>query len=105
MTKEEYSLFWVCVSIIFSGYALIILYLLYQIFKLMSKEIYKRVLAMKDDSGHWYIIPSDLKDTWHNLEEKAFQEDDYEAQEEFIKVFGQYMTGGSLNNVELYIKE
>lgn len=64
----------------------------------------KKVNALKDDSGHWYVVPEALVIEFHNLlnlsagkGEKAEQ-----AEDEFIEKFSQYMTGGDLNNVQLY---
>lgn len=62
----------------------------------------RKVLALRDESGHWYVIPVELVDKFRELQEKAGN-DDYEAEEEFIKLFSSYMTGGDLNNIQLYI--
>jgi len=66
----------------------------------MDKQMQK-VIATRDESSHWYVIPADLYDEFSKLYQKAY-EDDYEAQEEFEEKFGQYRTGGDLNNVQLW---
>lgn len=62
---------------------------------------YKRVYCVQDDSGHWYIIPYELKDKFFKMEQEANKTEEYN---EFIKEFEQYMTGGDLNLIELYTK-
>lgn len=65
------------------------------------------VSAVRDDNGHWYIIPKELHDEFRSLLEKStdtrLKDDEmYDAQDKFISKFSQYMTGGDLNNVQLY---
>lgn len=55
----------------------------------------QKVIATKDDSGHWYVIPADMSGEFNRL----CEEEDYE---EFEKKFGQYRTGGDLNLVQLW---
>lgn len=65
----------------------------------------KRVYAIKDDDGHWYVIPYELKDKFIELDEKMGCENEVEfhqAEDYFIELFSQYMTGGDLNFIELY---
>lgn len=65
----------------------------------------KQVYAVQDDSGHWYVIQYEMKDTFFALDEKMGSENEVEfneAEEEFNKLFSQYITGGDLNNVQLY---
>jgi hypothetical protein len=66
----------------------------------MDKKMQK-VIATRDDSSHWYVIPSYLYDEFSKLYQKAC-DDDYEAQKEFDEKFGKYATGGGLNNVQLW---
>ena len=63
-------------------------------------RLMERVYVTQDDSGHWYVIPYSLKDQFNALLDA--DEEDYDAQDEFILKFSQYMTGGDLNNKELY---
>ena len=65
----------------------------------------KRVYAVQDDDCHWYVIPYELKDKFFELDEKMGTDNETEFQEAdtyFNGLFSQYMTGGDLNNVELY---
>ncbi|NET30693.1 MAG: hypothetical protein F6K19_01650 [Cyanothece sp. SIO1E1] len=55
-----------------------------------------KVVATKDESGHWYVIPKELDE---EFEELAFDE---EKEDEFIDKFSKYSTGGDLNLVQLY---
>lgn len=66
----------------------------------MEKEL-KRVYVTKDDDGHNYVIPYELKEDFEELKEKAYRDDDFE---EFIEKFGQYATGGDINLIELYAR-
>ena len=63
----------------------------------MSTELQK-VKAVKDDDGHWYIIPNDLvKDFYEELEKGESDE-----WGKFNGIFSGYRTGGDLNLVQLY---
>lgn len=56
-----------------------------------------KVKAVQDDSGHWYVIPNELIDEFDfDLEDEDF---------DFGAKYGQYMTGGDLNLVQLYIED
>lgn len=59
----------------------------------------RKVSAVTDGEGHWYIIPSELLDKFHQLLNKGYEGDDYE---EFSAVFDEYRTGGDLNLIQLY---
>ena len=62
---------------------------------------YKKVKVVSDDSGHWYIIPNELEDLFYSdLEDEELVESG-----EFSEKYDQYMTGGAINNLQLYIKE
>lgn len=67
---------------------------------------YKRVVAVQDESSHWYVIPYELKNDFYaeqDTEQDTAQEtEDWNA---FEDKFGEYMTGGDLNLTELYIKD
>lgn len=56
------------------------------------------VKAIQDDSGHWYVIPA------AGLEQFLKDEQDEEMVDDgkFDNKWGQYMTGGDLNLVQLY---
>ncbi len=65
----------------------------------------KKVYAVQDNDCHWYVIPFELKDEFFELESKINGENEIEAveaDEKFIELFSQYMTGGDLNNTQLY---
>ena len=61
----------------------------------------QKVIAVQDDSGHWYIIPAELESEFNRMVDCA-DDDDYEAQEKFMEKFDQYRTGGDLNSTQLY---
>lgn len=56
-----------------------------------------KVHAIRDDDGHWYVIPVELTVEFHNLLNGCERTED-----EFIGKFSRYMTGGDLNNIQLY---
>lgn len=60
----------------------------------------QKVIAVQDDSGHWYVIPAELESEFNKLVD--CDEDDYDLQNEFMERFDQYRTGGDLNNTQLY---
>lgn len=69
------------------------------------------VAVVRDDNAHWYVIPKHLHEEFSKMLEACTadyghdedsQEAHYKAEENFIDKFSQYMTGGDLNNVQLY---
>ena len=61
------------------------------------KELVK-VHAVQDDSCHWYIIPSSLKSQFYIDSEN----EDMCDSGEFDQKYGQYRTGGSINQIQLF---
>ena len=59
---------------------------------------YIKVKAVKDDSGHWYVVPNELVSEFFVDHEN----DDMTDNGEFDNKYGQYRTGGDLNLVQLY---
>lgn len=56
------------------------------------------VKALKDDSGHWYVIPADCEEEFDlDLEDET---DEYGNN--FNDKWGKYRTGGDLNLIQLY---
>jgi hypothetical protein len=71
----------------------------------METKNLKPVVAMRDDSGHWYVIPKELQSEFSKLIEMSLNYDDAaseQAELEFTDKFSKYRTGGDLNNVQLY---
>lgn len=65
----------------------------------------QKVIAVRDESCHWYVIPENLYDRWIELNKLMDGENQTvfeKAEDEFIKMFSKYMTGGDLNNIQLY---
>jgi hypothetical protein len=58
----------------------------------------KKVFAVQDESGHWYIIPFEFKDEFFRDEEME-KEGDFSY---FEDKYSRYMTGGDLNLIQLY---
>lgn len=69
--------------------------------ELPSDEEIEKVKAIKDESGHWYIIPNELVKEFHKDESN----EDMIDSGEFGNKWGGYMTGGGLNLVQLYAKK
>lgn len=62
-------------------------------------ETYEPVKAVTDESGHWYLIPNEIySDFIRDLNDESMED-------EFGSIYGEYMTGGDLNLVQLYIKK
>ena len=57
-----------------------------------------KVKAVRDDSGHWYVIPDELYQNFL----KDLDNEDMADSGEFGEKYGKYMTGGDLNLVQLY---
>ena len=65
----------------------------------------KPVYATRDDDGHWYVIPFEMKDEFQKLLDLSGYESNKNWEEheaEFIDKFDKYRTGGDLNNKKLY---
>lgn len=65
----------------------------------------RRVTAKQDESGHWYVFPIELEKRWYELWElmdSDGQSTFEKAENDLIAEFSKYMTGGDLNNVQLY---
>lgn len=58
----------------------------------------KKVVAVQDDDGHWYVIPFEMKDEFHS-DLDGLGDDNIDEWED---KYGKYMTGGDLNLIQLY---
>ena len=58
----------------------------------------KKVKAVVDDSGHWYIIPNELFDSFY----EEVVDEDFCDSGAFDEKYGEYRTGGDLNLVQLF---
>lgn len=58
----------------------------------------KKVKAIEDESGHWYVVPDELIDDFLKDEMNK----DMIDSGKFDDKWGIYMTGGDLNLVQLY---
>ena len=71
-----------------------------QFFPDKSNNDIVKVKAVQDDSSHWYVIPNSLfSDFNRDVENEAMCDSG-----EFGNKYGQYMTGGDLNQIQLYAK-
>ncbi len=60
-----------------------------------------KVKATQDDSGHWYLIPNELNDQF----QKDLEDEEMCDSGEFDKKYSEFMTGGDLNLIQLYVKD
>ena len=58
----------------------------------------QKVKAIKDESGHWYVIPASLL-PFFRIDE---QDEDMIDSGQFDQKWGKYRTGGDLNLVQLW---
>lgn len=58
----------------------------------------KKVVAVQDDSCHWYVIPSEMEDEF-NSDLEGLGDDNID---EWGDKYGKYITGGDLNLIQLY---
>lgn len=58
----------------------------------------KKVYAVQDNDGHWYVIPFQLKEDFFMELEKG--EDD--ERDNFELNYSHFRTGGDLNLIQLY---
>jgi hypothetical protein len=59
----------------------------------------EKVKAIKDESGHWYVLPIYLVDDFYKDE----QDENFVDSGKFDNKYGKYMTGGDLNLIQLYV--
>ena len=62
------------------------------------------VKAVRDESGHWYLVPNELYMEF-NKQSNKIEESGYDNDliNSFEELFSQFRTGGDLNLVQLYI--
>ena len=58
----------------------------------------QKVQIAQDDSGHFYVLPNDLLQEFLNEQE----DESFVDSGGFGDKYGKYMTGGSLNLIQLY---
>lgn len=58
------------------------------------------VKALKDNDGHWYLVPNEKASQFHSMLRDAEESEDYEG---FEDTYGEFMTGGDLNLVQLFV--
>lgn len=58
------------------------------------EENYIKVKAVRDQAGHWYIIPNELVED--------FYKDNEDELDNFDDKYYKYRTGGDLNLIQLY---
>lgn len=71
----------------------------------MNSELFtklQKVHVTQDESGHWYVIPVDLKEEFLDRLNVLMEENDPDLEQGFDEKFGKYRTGGDLNLVQLY---
>jgi len=61
----------------------------------------QKVVAVQDESSHWYVIPMKLEKKFDEMIEQADGEWDV-IEKEFEELFNKYRTGGALNNTQLW---
>lgn len=60
-----------------------------------------KVKALKDDSGHWYLVPNDLAEAFYF----DLQDENMVDTGDFDEKYGKYRTGGDINLTQLYIND
>lgn len=58
----------------------------------------RRVVAVQDESSHWYVIPVEMESEFHEDNENV----DLVDSGDFDDKWGKYSTGGCLNLKELW---
>lgn len=62
-------------------------------------EKFEKVYVSQDESGHWYVIPYDLKEEF----DKDLFDDDMVYNGDFDEKYAEYRTNGDINNIQLYV--
>lgn len=55
----------------------------------------ERFFFSQDDSCHWYMVPTELRETWNALRYSEVPDDI----DTFIRLFGQYRCDGGINYI------
>jgi len=71
---------------------------IYKFKNFINENNLKKVKAVKDDDGHWYVIPNDMLSEFY----KELENTEFVDSGEFDNKYGNYRTGGDLNNVQLF---
>ena len=58
----------------------------------------RKVKAIQDDDCHWYVLPIEMVDEFYKDEKNS----EFVDSGGFGNKYGQYMTGGDLNLIQLY---
>lgn len=58
----------------------------------------QKVKAVKDESGHWYVIPAEREQEF----DKDLEDEGMLDNGEFDNKWRKYRTGGDLNRIQLY---
>lgn len=58
-----------------------------------------QVQILQDNDGHWYVVPNEKASQFHSMLRDAEERDDYEG---FEDTYGDYRTGGDINNTQLW---
>lgn len=58
----------------------------------------QKVKAVGDDDGHWYVIPSEKAEEFR----RDLSNEEMVESGEFGAKWSEYMTGGDLNNTQLW---
>jgi len=58
----------------------------------------QKVKAVQDESGHWYVLPNDLLNSFY----KDGEDEDFIDSGGFDDKYGEYRTGGDLNLIQLF---
>lgn len=71
-------------------------------------ELLVKVKLVQDNSGHWYTIPNEKIQRFHDLmhiidnSEEELSDLYYNSCDEMDSEFGRYRTNGDPNNIQLY---
>ena len=57
-----------------------------------------KVKVTQDESGHWYVLPNERLDRFH----EDGEDEDFVDSGQFDDTYGKYRTGGDINLVQLY---
>lgn len=61
---------------------------------------YVKVKAVKDDSGHWFLLPNEKVNSFY----RDLENENLVDSGEFGNMYGGYATGGDLNLIQLYVE-
>jgi hypothetical protein len=75
----------------------------YHVFQKETETSGQSFFFSQDSDCHWYQLPSSLREKWNEFTANDIADDDFDRQDEFETLFGQYRTGGDISGIDFVV--